>query len=125
MRCLAVDFGALTSPVCCLPPQIVRRLLLFGFPSDARSLAPVAAVNTCGPAMLRALHELQALRPAKAPKSQLLAMLDRGILKLMKTLSQVQETHPWCDTGLAACPILQLLLPRDGFISLSCCAGCG
>ncbi len=79
-----------------LATQVLRRLLLFGFTSDARSLEPVPAVSVCAPAMLQAVQAMQALRPARAPKSQLLAMMDRGVLKLVKTLAQIQETHPWC-----------------------------
>lgn len=34
--------------------------------------------------------------PGSAPRpSQLLAMTDRSILKLLKTLGQIQEVHPW------------------------------
>lgn len=38
------------------PSQILRRLILHGFPSDARSLAPVAAVSSCCPHMITALQ---------------------------------------------------------------------
>ncbi len=38
------------------PSQILRRLILHGFPSDVRSLAPVAAVSSCCPHMVTALQ---------------------------------------------------------------------
>ena len=45
------------------------------------------------PALLQAL---QALLPLRAQRpSQLGAMLDRGLLKLAKAVTQIQETHPW------------------------------
>lgn len=33
--------------------KILRRLVVFGFPSDAKTLEPVAAVSTCAPALLQ------------------------------------------------------------------------
>lgn len=76
--------------------KILRRLIVFGFPSDARAHAPVAAVSTCGPALLQAAGALAGARPpAGAPPSRVGAMVDRGVLKLLKTLAQVQEAHPW------------------------------
>lgn len=92
--------------------QILRRLLVFGFSSDAKTLQAVPAVNLTAPQLLAAVGALQAARlpqqAARLPqqasggssggavgRSQLLAMLDRGMLKLIKTLSQVQQEHPW------------------------------
>eukprot|EP00798_Chlamydomonas_sp_ICE-L_P013625 gene13626-19503_t len=92
--------------------KIVRRLILFGFESDAKSLQPVEAVNACMPPMVHTLQRMVALmcgskadptsgagidlsagkRPAR---SHLAAMLQRGVLKLLKTQCQVQEVHPW------------------------------
>ena len=46
--------------------QVVRRLLLFGYPSDAKSLRPVAAVNECIPAMGELLRQLLALKQQAA-----------------------------------------------------------
>ncbi|PNH03022.1 Importin-11 [Tetrabaena socialis] len=63
--------------------KILRRLILHGFPSDAKALAPVAAVHSCCPHMVAALQ----------------AMLDRAILKLLKTQCQVLEVHPWSFHG--------------------------
>lgn len=75
--------------------KIMRRLILFGYPSDARTLQPVAAVGVCVPVMLQVADSLLSQRPKKPPRSQLIAMMDRGVLKLTKTLCQVQEAHPF------------------------------
>lgn len=91
----------------CLPTcvQILRRLLVFGFSSDAKTLQAVPAVALTAPQLLAAVAALHAARPPQPAsggssggavgRSQLLAMLDRGMLKLIKTLSQVQQEHPW------------------------------
>ncbi len=75
--------------------KILRRLVVFGFPSDAKTLEPVPAVSACAPALLQAAGALLAARPARAAPSRVVAMVDRGALKLVKTLSQLQEAHPW------------------------------
>ena len=76
--------------------QALRRLVVFGFQSDSRTLEPVAAVTQTVPVLLQALQTLLAARPAKgAPRSQLAVMLDRGLIKLAKVITNVQEVHPW------------------------------
>jgi hypothetical protein len=88
--------------------QILRRLLLFGFPSDAKSLQPVPAVALCAPQLLAAVTALQQVLQAAGSGSsgggaavaaagtgRLSAMVERGMLKVIKTLSQVQQEHPW------------------------------
>ncbi|KAG2446835.1 hypothetical protein HYH02_008395 [Chlamydomonas schloesseri] len=81
--------------------KILRRLILHGFPSDAKTLAPVPAVHSCCPHMVSALQGLLGVRPRgkPLPRSHLQAMLDRAILKLLKTLCQVLEVHPWSFHG--------------------------
>eukprot|EP00198_Chlamydomonas_reinhardtii_P012328 XP_001701665.1 predicted protein [Chlamydomonas reinhardtii] len=76
--------------------KILRRLILHGFPSDAKSLSPVPAVHSCCPHMVSALQGLLGVRPRgkPLPRSHLQAMLERAILKLLKTLCQVLEAHP-------------------------------
>ncbi|KIY92928.1 Importin-11, partial [Monoraphidium neglectum] len=74
--------------------KILRRLIVFGFQSDARTLEPVPAVSTCAPALLQAAGALAAARPERAAQSRVVAMVDRGVLKLVKTLCQIQEAHP-------------------------------
>lgn len=77
--------------------QAVRRMLLFGMQSDARTLQEVPAVRTVLPSLLQALQALLAHHTLKAhPRSQLAVMLDRGIIKLAKTIGNIQDTHPWC-----------------------------
>lgn len=47
-------------------------------------------------AVLQALQVLIVQRPAVAdPRNQLHAMLDRGLLKLAKTLRGAVDAHPW------------------------------
>lgn len=80
--------------------QIIRRLLLFGFTSDAKSLQPVAAVAVVAPELLQAAAALAAARDSSSNsssvgRSQLSVMVERGMLKIIKTLSQVQQEHPW------------------------------
>ena len=76
--------------------QALRRLVVFGFQSDSRTLQPVAVVTQTVPVLLQALQSLLAARPAKgAPRSQLAVMLDRGLIKLAKVITNVQEVHPW------------------------------
>jgi len=103
--------------------KIMRRLILFGYPSDAKSLQPVAAVNVCVPPMVQTLMSLIALREGRSgsagSRSQLMAMLERGILKLLKTQCQVMEAHPWSyHASTVLVPVLNLcceqLLQRRG-----------
>ena len=78
--------------------KALRRMVVFGFPSDARSLAQVAAVGQVAPPLLATLQQFagaRAGRSAGAARNQVQAMLDRALLKLLKTLRQVQEAHPW------------------------------
>ncbi|GFR48983.1 hypothetical protein Agub_g11001, partial [Astrephomene gubernaculifera] len=100
--------------------KILRRLLLHGFPSDARSLAPVAAVHSCCPHMGAALQGLlAAARPSSSscgpagrpppPRSHLGAMSERAVLKLLKTLGQILEVHPWSFHGAGVLfPVMEL-----------------
>ncbi|WIA40697.1 hypothetical protein OEZ86_004393 [Tetradesmus obliquus] len=111
--------AALAAPGALAPPQlllaferwllllkILRRLLLHGFQPDSKSLQPVQAVLLVAPQLLQAVAALQAARPGSSEggsssssgsvgRSQLAAMVERGLLKLLKTLSQVQQEHPW------------------------------
>jgi hypothetical protein len=53
------------------------------------------------PAILQAMQVLLPLRrQAGRPPSQLHAMLDRGLLKLAKTVADILNTHPWCAFAL-------------------------
>ncbi len=76
--------------------KALRRMLLHGFPSDSRTMETVAAIEQAAPAMLHTLDTLLRLYPAgPAPRTQGAAMLARGCLKLVKTLRQLSEVHPW------------------------------
>ena len=78
--------------------QALRRMLLFGFPSDARTLQQVPVVPGVVQGLLEALQALLSLRPAlrqPAARSQAAIMLERGLIKMAKTLVSTQETHPW------------------------------
>ena len=73
--------------------QALQRLTVFGFPSNSRILQPVPVVTQTVPVLLQALQTLLAARPAKS--TQLAVMLDRGLIKLAKVVTNVQEAHPW------------------------------
>lgn len=107
--------------------KCLRRLLLFGFPSDAKSMDVHGAVQQIVPQMVHVVQSLYGLlaRPkislsntassnlardlttttaaaaaatplVMSPKVvQLLAMIERGMVKLAKTLREIQEVHPW------------------------------
>lgn len=48
------------------------------------------------PVLLEALSALHAVRPPPSvTRTQLLAMLERGLTKLTKTLTRIQEVNPW------------------------------
>ena len=50
-----------------------------------------------GPAVLQATQHLLTLQQqARGPRSLLTAMLDRGIVKLLKMLQELVAVHPWC-----------------------------
>jgi hypothetical protein len=83
---------------------VLRRLIVFGHVSDCVSLQPVPAVERCMPPALQALRTMCEMRQQSAgaggARSQLAAMLDRAMLQLAKTQSQVQQAHPWCAAPL-------------------------
>ncbi len=73
-------------------------MLLFGFPSDARTLQQVPVVPGVVQGLLEALQALLSLRAAlrqPAARTQAAIMLERGLIKMAKTLVSTQETHPW------------------------------
>jgi hypothetical protein len=112
--------------------QILRRLVLNGFPSDARSLQHVAAVDQVAPGLLQALVALQQVAPAAGgaavaasgaggiPRVQLAAMADRGVVKLVKTLHQIQDVHPWyVFSGQCNCANHVILFCKFGSVFVS------
>ena len=48
------------------------------------------------PFLVKCLSMLLEVRPAKAGATKLAFMLDRALLKLIKTLQDLQDMHPWC-----------------------------
>lgn len=64
--------------------------------------------------MLAALQALLPLRNRRT--SQLGAMLDRGLIKLAKAVTQIQETHPW--SVLTLHPSHTFCLPNDAFLQV-------
>ena len=69
---------------------------MFGYQSDARTLQPVPVVSQTVPTLLQALQSLLAAKPTgDSPRTQLAVMLDRGLIKLAKVITNVLETHPW------------------------------
>ena len=90
-----------TAALCLTCPahlQALRRMLLFGFQSDARTLQQVPVVPGVVQGLLEALQALLSLRPAlrqPAARTQAAIMLERGLIKMAKTLVSTQETHPW------------------------------
>lgn len=69
---------------------------MFGHQSDARTLQPVQVVSQTVPVLLQALQSFLSTKTAgNSPRSQLAVMLDRGLIKLAKVITNVLETHPW------------------------------
>lgn len=66
--------------------KCLRRLLAYGFPSDARTLTCSSEVVAALPALLSALRALGLLQRDEAQE---------GTLKLLKALLHLQELHPW------------------------------
>ncbi|CAG9463738.1 unnamed protein product [Pedinophyceae sp. YPF-701] len=90
--------------------KIVHRLLVAGFPADAKTRQEVAMVPACVPELLAATEALLARRrgtaggnatPGGAGVSRqpavlkLATMVDRGVYKLSKIMRDLVEVHPW------------------------------
>ncbi|KAK9822576.1 hypothetical protein WJX74_006339 [Apatococcus lobatus] len=83
--------------------KALRRMLLFGFGSDAKSIQSLDAISQVMPDMLQVLQGLMQLQPQQSSqRTQLHAMLDRALVKLAKTLVGTQETHPWSTLRCSA-----------------------
>ncbi|KAL6777859.1 hypothetical protein ACKKBG_A15955 [Auxenochlorella protothecoides x Auxenochlorella symbiontica] len=78
--------------------KCLRRLLAYGFPSDARTLTCSSEVVAALPALLSALRALGLLQRDEAQE---------GTLKLLKALLHLQELHPW--SFWPSCVLLPLL----------------
>lgn len=92
-KCLAVLERVLLQLKC------IRRMVLFGYASDARTMDLVSVLGHVIPKILehfsRWLEMVAACGKSRNANSKLGSMLKRGVIKLLKTLRQTQETHPW------------------------------
>ena len=95
--------------------KVLSRLVVFGNQSDFKSLQPVQQVSQCSPSLIQALEHLHktlgSLRsslpslPSKdvaqrsSSLNHLTAMMERSMIKLLKTQRLVQEAHPWSFHG--------------------------
>jgi len=81
--------------------KVVRRLVLFGYSSDAKSLQEVPLVQQAVPTMLQVLQQLEgqfrprALARQADVEAGLLQLIETGCVKLVKTMVEIQATHPW------------------------------
>ena len=80
--------------------KVARRLVLFGFSSDAKSLQEVPLVQQVVPTMLQVLQQLEGqYRPQALHAEQqglsILEFIETGCIKLVKTMVEIQTTHPW------------------------------
>ncbi|GMH34265.1 hypothetical protein BSKO_02099 [Bryopsis sp. KO-2023] len=98
--------------------KAVRRMLAFGFPSDARTLEVSPTVSQALPVMLNLLQSFLPHTP-KNSAIEFQKLLGQGMTKLVKCLSGLQEIHPWayCQSG-SLIPCLQTLTQE--FVGGSC-----
>lgn len=79
--------------LCC---KSLRRMLIFGFPSDFKSIQEVPVVQRVIPAYLQALQSLlQFWLALQQQHATLQLFLEKSCIKLMKSLIDVQATHPY------------------------------
>ncbi|CAD7696857.1 unnamed protein product [Ostreobium quekettii] len=82
--------------------KVVHLFLTFGHGSDARALEVVPVVCTAAPTLLQVLQSLMANKPKQpASDNQLHSVLAKGVAKVAKLLTALQEVHPWslADSG--------------------------
>jgi len=82
--------------------KVLSRLLLFGYSSDSKTLEPVAVVTQAVNPLLQALAAMsrclaaqQQQRAINHSRMQFRIMAERGIVKLLKILRKLVDTHPW------------------------------
>lgn len=82
--------------------KVLSRLLLFGYSSDSKTLQPVAVVTQAVDPLLQALAAMSQCLTAQHQqrgtthsRMQFRIMAERGIIKLLKILRKLVETHPW------------------------------
>ncbi|BBN14841.1 importin-11 [Marchantia polymorpha subsp. ruderalis] len=100
---LQPDQGKALSLTCerwLLCSKVLRRMLLFGFQSDAKSVQEVAPVKQVSPAFLQAAQSLLQYRAVPPIRE----FVEKACLRLMKTLVEVQSTHPFSFSNKAVLP---------------------
>lgn len=77
--------------------KILRRLLEFGHPSDAKTLEEVQELMYSAPRMVEILNQVLKILSfaVHLPFSLELKVIDQCTLKLVKVLRQLLEAHPW------------------------------
>eukprot|EP01018_Ginkgo_biloba_P030923 Gb_25707 [translate_table: standard] len=88
--------------------KAMRRMIIFGFPSDAKSVRVVASIKDVCPSFLQAIQSLLQCRSGfKHGHDDFRQFTERACLKLMKVLVAIQSTHPYsfCDPVVLS-PIL-------------------
>ncbi|KAL2621919.1 hypothetical protein R1flu_002124 [Riccia fluitans] len=100
---LQPDQGKALSLTCerwLLCSKVLKRMLLFGFQSDAKSIQEVAPVKQVAPAFLQAVQSLLQYRVVPPIRE----FVEKACLRLMKTLVEVQSTHPYSFSNKAVLP---------------------
>lgn len=75
--------------------KALRRMLKFGFPSDARSVQEVPAVSQVCPHFLQQIRNFLGYRSALPQGHALRKFFEKSCLKLFKTLVDLQTVHPY------------------------------
>ncbi|KAJ7540520.1 hypothetical protein O6H91_10G020100 [Diphasiastrum complanatum] len=86
--------------------KALRRMLVFGFQSDARSLQEVAQVKQVCPPFLQAIQSFLQYKAALQQLHPLQAFVKKACMKLMKTLVEIQTAHPHSFSDKTILPVL-------------------
>lgn len=84
--------------------KALRRMLKFGFPSDAKSVQEVSPVKQVSPHFLQVIQLLLGYRAALPQGHPYRVFHEKGCLKLLKTLFEVQTTHPYSFSDRTVLP---------------------
>ncbi|CAK9199162.1 unnamed protein product [Sphagnum jensenii] len=84
--------------------KVLRRMLLHGFQSDAKSVQEVGPVKEVCPKFLHAVQSLLHYRSLLTQALVLQEFVEKACLRLMKILVEVQSTHPYSFSNLAVLP---------------------
>lgn len=75
--------------------KALRRMLKFGFPSDAKSVQEVPAVKQVSPHFLQQIQYFLRYRSALPQNHPFQSFFEKSCLKLLRTLVDVQTVHPY------------------------------